>query len=44
VTSKSSLLLCFQNYKNKKERKMFILSTFLFAWVERSGEELATNG
>jgi len=27
VTSKLSLLLCFQKYENKKERKMFILST-----------------
>jgi hypothetical protein len=27
VTSKSSLILCFQKYKSKKERKIFILST-----------------
>jgi hypothetical protein len=27
VTSKSSLLLCFQKYNSKKERKIFILST-----------------
>jgi hypothetical protein len=27
VTSKLSLLVCFQKYESKKERKMFILST-----------------
>jgi hypothetical protein len=44
VTSKSTLYCAFKNIKVRKRERCSFCLTFLFAWMERSGEELATNG